>query len=859
MFLLTHTLFRVFRVFRMLRGKINMKTKTQLVIIGAGIVGCSTAYHLMQKGWRDIVVVDQGPLPEAGGSTSHAPGLVFQTNSSQVMCTLAQKTVQFYASLPPGPDGVLWHGVGSLEVAYTPERLQDLHRRRGWAMSWGLHGNVISSEAAHALCPMLDPRVIYGAYHVPTDGIAKAVRLCDFMIASCRAQGIAFIGNCEVTGFDIQHGVVTGVHTAQGHIHADRVLVCAGIWGPKVGRLAGISIPLIPVEHQLVRTVALAPLQGETREITHPILRHQDKALYMRQWFDGYAIGSYQHVPLLVESQDIRQVNDPHPNPCPHGDGRGMPSVNTFTPQHFAQAWRDACELMPALNGADINYRINGMFSFTPDGNSLLGESRVKNLWVGEAVWVTHGGGVGEVLANWLAEGDPGMDVRDCDLHRFEAHVPSPSYVRKRGATQYDEVYDLLHPLQQMEQPRPLRVSPFYQRQQGLGAVFFEARGWERPQWYGSNASLPFGTRLGARLGAGLGAGASTGTRDDWSARLWSPIIAAEAQAARERVCLFDMTSLTRFEVAGKGALDYLQRLCTNQLDKPIGSATYTLMLNERGGIKSDITIARLGENHFQVAVNGLMDLDWMTQHLPDSGTVFVRDITPGTCAIGLWGPHTRSVAQSLCDDDLSNAAFPYFACKRIYLGEVPVTALRVSYIGELGWELYTTADYGLRLWDTLWQAGQAHGIFALGRGAFESLRLEKGYRLWGNEMHSDHTPYEAGLGWTVKLDKGSFIGQEAARHAKTNAAHRKLRCLTIDDDTVVMGKEPVWHGGGVVGYVTSAAFGYTIGKSIAYAYLPFELTNEGTKVEIEYFGKCYPATVTKEPMFDPKGERLKR
>jgi glycine cleavage system T protein len=356
--------------------------------------------------------------------------------------------------------------------------------------------------------------------------------------------------------------------------------------------------------------------------------------------------------------------------------------------------------------------------------------------------------------------------------------------------------------------------------------------------------------------------------RGKWSSFNWSPIIAAEARAARERVCLFDMTSLTRFEVAGRGALAFLQRLTTNQLDKPVGSATYTLMLDERGGIKSDVTVARLDEDRFQVAVNGLLDLDWMQRHLPEDASVFVHDITPGTCAVGLWGPKARDVAQSLCDDDLSNAAFPYFTCKQTYLGEVPVTMLRVSYIGELGWELYTTADYGLRLWDQLWQAGQAQGLFALGRGAFESLRLEKGYRLWGNEMHSEHTPYEVGLGWTVKLDKGEFIGREAAMKEKANGPRKKLCCLTVDDETVVMGKEPIhdlrysrqrdgaWAS--AVGYVTSAAYGYTVGKSIAYSYLPIDLAKEGTRVEIEYFGKCLPATVAKEPLFDPKGERLK-
>lgn len=824
-----------------------MKTHAQLVIVGAGIVGCSVAYHLAKKGWHNVIVLDQGKLPEAGGSTSHAPGLVFQTNSSQAMCQLAQRTVAFYDSLKL--DGQpCWHGVGSMEVARTPQRLDDLQRRKGWAASWGLNGEVITPAQAKALNPLLDESKIFGAYHVPSDGIAKAIRLCTTMMNECRAQGMEFYGEAEVTGFDIRDGRVTGMQTSQGDISADLVLICAGIWGPKVGRLAGVPIPLIPVEHQLARTGPLPQIKSETREVVHPILRDQDRAMYYRQWGDAYAIGNYQHEPLLVEADAI----------LPPAQAPIMPSVRQWTPQHFESAWRDAQELIPALNGASIDYKINGMFSFTPDGNPIMGESKVKGLWVAEAVWVTQAGGVGEVMASWLADGDPGMDMRDCDMHRFEAHVPAPAYVRKRGATQYDEVYDLLHPLQQMAQPRPLRVSPFYQRQKDLGAVFFESRGWERPQWYETNAQLSPTPNPSPKGG---------GERDAWASQIWSPIAAGEAKTARERVCLFDMTSLTRFEVQGKGALAFLQSLTTNQIDKPAGSATYTLMLNEHGGIKSDITVARLRDDYFQVAVNGLMDLDWMQRHLPDDGSVTVRDITPGTCAIGLWGPAARTVAQSLSDDDLSNDAFPYFAAKKIFIAEGPVTALRVSYIGEFGWELYTTADYGLRLWDVLWQAGEPHGIFALGRAAFESLRLEKGYRLWGNEMHSEHNPYEAGLGWTVKLDKGEFIGRTALLNLprKKNVegktmvdVQRKLCCLVLDDGKVVMGKEPVYADGAVAGYVTSAAFGYTTGKSMAYSYLPIAHAGEGARVEVEYFGKRVGATVTKEPLFDPKGERLK-
>jgi glycine cleavage system aminomethyltransferase T len=467
-------------------------------------------------------------------------------------------------------------------------------------------------------------------------------------------------------------------------------------------------------------------------------------------------------------------------------------------------------------------------------------------------------------VAELLSAGETEWDMRDCDAARFERHAHSRPYVQARGWSQYDEVYDILHPLQQLENPRPLRTSPFYPRQQALGAVFYEGRGWERPQWYEANARLNDGTlSVGAlsveRSTSDVERSTLNAQRRGWEARGWSPISVFEHLATRERVALFDMTSLPRVDVTGPGAAKLLEHLTSSRVDRPVGSVVYTCMLNARGGIRSDVTVARLAEDRFQVGCNGPSDVAWLRKHLPADGSAQVRDIGPGTCCIGVWGPLARALVQPLTDADLSNATFPYFACRELFIGEVPVVALRVSYVGELGWELYTSADYGLRLWDLLWRAGEPLGVVAAGRAAFDALRVEKGYRLWGLDMHSEHTPFEAGLGFTVKLDKGEFRGREALVRAKADGPRRKLCCLTFDDPQhIVLGKEPVFADGQIAGYVTSAAFGASVGKSIAYAWLPAEHSTPGMSVEVEYFGTRYPATIAPDPLWDPKGARLR-
>ncbi|MEV8018469.1 FAD-dependent oxidoreductase [Streptomyces sp. NPDC086554] len=811
----------------------------RVVVIGAGIVGCSLADELTARGWTDVTVLEQGPLPAPGGSTSHAPGLVFQTGPSKTLTAFATYTVEKFGSLEV--DGLsCFNPVGGLELATTPERWADLHRKAGYAASWGIRAELVGPARCKELWPLIDESRVIGGLHTPDDGLARAVLACRAQIERARARGARFLERHTVTGIEREDGPtggrVTAVVTDRGTFPADHVVSAAGFWGPVIGRMAGVDIPLLPLAHQYAKTEPLPELAGVNdprTEASRPILRFQDRDLYFREHTDRIGIGSYAHRPLPIDAFTVPAYDD----------AEEMPSSYPFTEEDFAPSWEDCGWLLPSLRDTEVAKGFNGVFSFTPDGMPVLGESRaLRGFWLAEAVWVTHSAGVAKAVAEWMVDGRPSIDVHDCDLTRFEDAQRSPAYIADRGAQQFVEVYDVLHPLQPMEQPRPLRVSPFHARQQELGAVFLEGGGWERPHWYEANAPLA--------------ADVEVPERDAWSARHWSPVAAAEAKATREKVALYDMTPLRRLEVSGPGALDFLQHMTSNNLAKKPGSVTYTLLLDEAGGIRSDLTVARLAPDRFQVGANSPADLDWLLRHAPDG--VHLRDITSGTCCIGVWGPLARELVQPLTRDDFSHEGFGYFKAKETYIGHVPVTAMRLSYVGELGWELYTGADTGLRLWDTLWEAGQRHGVIAAGRSAFNSLRLEKGYRAWGHDMTAEHDPYEAGVGFAVRMNKGDFVGRSALEAKGT--PERRLTALLLDDPAaVVLGKEPVSiDGAGVAaGYVTSASYGYTLGRCVAYAWLP--PLEAGTATHIEYFGEKVPATVADEPLFDPKMTRIRR
>jgi glycine cleavage system aminomethyltransferase T/glycine/D-amino acid oxidase-like deaminating enzyme len=818
-----------------------MRNRAQLVVIGAGIVGASAAYHLAELGITDVLVLDQGPLFETGGSTSHAPGLVFQTIGSRTMCRLAQYSVDLYSGLETD-DGPAWYGVGGIEVATTPERIEELKRRRGYALAYGIRGTeLLSPEETAERIPILDPGHILGSYLVPSDGIAKGVRVAAALGATAQAHGVAFEGGVRVTGFDIREGRVHGVRTDRGDVECEQVLVCAGIWGPTIGRMAGVPIPLAVVQHQLVWTRPLPELAADaSEEVVHPILRHQDVSLYFRQRGDRYALGNYRHEPILFEPDELR----------PYRDGEPQPSVEPFTPEHFEVAYEESARLLPPVKDMlDETTAINGMFSFTPDMGSVVGESAdVRGFWICEAVWVTHAGGMGRMAAEWIAGGEPSMDMAEADANRFYPFMTTRPYVRARGAQQYREVYDILHPLQQMSHPRELKVTPFSARHRDLGAEFFSGAGWERPQWFEANHVLT---------------GAPWESRTGWAAMNWSPCVGAEHIATRERVAMFDITPFAKFDITGADALSFLERISANTIDRPVGTIVYTSLLTPSGGIRCDLTITRKDEDRFRVVTgggSGQHDRAWLLAQRREGERVNLTVRTGSLFALGLWGPKARDVLQAVTDVDVSNDAFPYMTARYLNVGEVdPVWTQRISYAGELGWELYGQIAMGQRAWDVLWEAGQEHGIVAAGGGAFDSLRLEKGYRLWGQDIHTEHDPFEAGLGFAVRMDKGEFQGREALQRKLDEGPTEKLACMTLDDPaTVVMGKEPIRHGGRVVSYVTSAAYGYSIGRGIVYGYLPVDLALEGTPVEVEYFGDRLAATVATEPLWDPKGERLR-
>lgn len=816
-----------------------MQDRAMVVIIGAGIVGCTTAYYLTKMGWRNIVVIEQGPLFETGGSTSHAPGLVFQVNASKILTEFAKDSVDLYSSLDLDGDPC-WYPVGGIEVAWTQDRLEDLKRKVGLAKSWGVEAHLISPKAAQEQIPLLSGKIL-GAMYVASDGVAKAIKISEALARKCEAHGVKFYGHTEVTGIEARSGHVLAVQTTRGRIETDTVVAAAGIWGPRVGHMVNIPIPLSPMQHLLAVTTPLPELKGTTVEISQPMLRHQDKSMYFRQFGESYIIGAYNHEPIPSGVDDI----------LPHDTAPIMPSIMPWTEEHFKSATESMGEILPCLQSAGLTYKINGLMSFTTDGMPLLGESpSLKGFWSAQAVWISHAGGVAKALAEWMTEGTSSTDLREANISRFHDHMLSPTYIKARSSQQYREVYDIIHPLQQITHPRQLRLSPFHIRQEELGATFFESAGWERPQWYESNEYLLKNTKI------------DMPTRGQWEGAYWSPIIGAEHVATREHGALFDLTAFTKIEIAGKASLEYLQYITSNQMDRSVGRVIYTSMLNERGGIKCDLTVTRLANDRFLAVTGGgtgPQDIDWMRRYLPMDGSVTITDVSASYCCIGVWGPKARDLIRRTCTNDVSNNSFPYMTSQHIWIGNIPTIASRISYVGELGWELYAKAEYGLQLWDTLWREAQTLGMVAAGGGAFESLRIEKGYRLWGTDIHTEYNPYEAGLGFSVKLNKGEFIGRASLLQIREDSIDRKLSCMILDDcNSVVMGKEPILKDNHPIGYVTSANFGYTVKKSITFGYLPLDCTSEGTKVEIEYFQKRLSATVVKDPLFDPTMERLK-
>lgn len=843
-----------------------MDTSSRVVIIGAGIVGANLADELSSRGWRDVTVVEQGPLAMPGGSTSHAPGLVFQTNPSKTMTQFAQYTARKLASIRSGPEDAqgCFNPVGGLEVAVTPERVEELKRKHGLAQAWGVQGTRLLTPAeCVALYPLLDQDEVLGGLHIPSDGLALAARAVQLLIERTRAAGVRYLERTTVTGIQQDAGRATGVVTAEaGVIPADVVVSCAGFWGVEVGAMAaGTRVPLVPMEHHYAKTTAV-PAQARAGRVPGnaaelPILRHQDHDLYYREHGDRIGIGYYGHDPRPVVAADL----GPTPATVTESD---MPSRRPFTADEFAPAWQLSRRLLPALRDAEVAEGFNGILSFTPDGGPLVGESpNLPGFYVAEAVWVTHSAGVARAVAQLLTDGRASVDLSGCDISRFDPVQLTPDYVLETACQDFVEVYDIVHPLEPRRSPRNLRVSPFHARQAQAGAFFHDAAagaGWERPLWYDANAALL--PSLPQRW-------QPVDRPDAWSSRFTSPVSAVEAWATRSAAALYDLTPVSRLRLSGPGALALLQRLTTTDFAaRDVGSVTFTLLLDDAAGIRSDMFIARLAEDTFQLATNGARDLAYLQREARLAGfDVSIQDITGATCCVGLWGPRSRDVMAMATAGSAAPSATPMRVSRAVVAG-IPVTLMSTSFVGESGWEIHTSAEHGLRLWDALVLSGQPYGLIPAGAAAMAALRLEKGLRSYGSDMSTETDPFEAGVQAAIQPgSKTDWIGSSAVaelraqlKENKGGAARRRLRCLSINDGkSVVMGKEPVFVAGSAsaAGYVTAACFGYTVRKPLAYAYLPAQLT-EGDAVEIEYFGRRIAATVTTDPVYDPQGSRLR-
>jgi 4-methylaminobutanoate oxidase (formaldehyde-forming) len=790
------------------------------VVIGGGVGGCSIVYWLARLGWDGVVLLERSDL--TSGSTFHSAGLVGQLRGSLSLTRMMMSSVELYRTL--GDEVGLetgWREVGSLRLASSQERMEELARQAGWAKTFGLPLELVSAEEAQRLFPPMSTEGVLGAAFLPSDGYVDPSQLTFALAEGARRRGAEIRTGTRVTGIRLDNGRVAAVETDQGDIETPIVVNAGGMFAAELGALAGVTVPIVPMAHEYLVTRPLGlPLDL-------PTMRDPSLLVYFRGESGGLVMGGYER------------------SPAPWGlDGIPADFNGKLLPEdweRFEELMTNAVVRVPALEDAEVVKLINGPEAFTPDGEFILGPSEVPGFWIA-AGFCAHGlagaGGMGRLVAEWLVDGTPSLDVWEMDSRRFGRNYEDRAYTLARTIEVYSTYYDVKYPGHERQAGRPRTVSPAYGRLAELGAAFGEKSGWERANWFESNAS----------------AGDESLRPRGWAGKLWSPAIGAEHVACRERAAIFDETSFAKIEVSGPNAAEFIESLCDNRVARDVDAITYTQMLNPRGGIECDFTVTRLDEELFRIVTGtafGRHDLAWIASHAGEG--VRVKDVTGDLACLGLWGPAAREILQPLATEELS---FPYMRARELEVDGIACLALRVTYVGELGWELYCGMERGLQLWDALWDAGRAHGLVAGGYKAIDSMRLEKGYRVWGSDITPEDTPYEAGLGFAVKLDK-DFIGKEALVAAQE--PERRLACLVLGDQrSVALGSEPVRVDGEITGRVTSGGYGYTVERSIAYAYLPAEAVEPGRAVEVEIFGEWVPGEVAAEPLFDPSGERIR-
>ena len=803
------------------------------VIIGGGIIGCSTAYHLAQLGWRDLVLLEKGKL--TGGSTFHAAGLVGQLRSSANITQLLKYSVELYDRLEAETGQATgWKQNGGLRLACNEERMTEIKRQATMAHSFGLEMHLLTPQEARDLWPIMEIDDLVGAAFLPTDGQANPSDITQALAKGARQGGVKIIEGCQVQGIEVENGRVSAVVTDHGPSECEVVINCAGQWARDVGALANVNVPLVSVQHQYLITEVV---EGVSSKL--PTLRDPDRLIYFKEEVGGLVMGGYE------------------PNPIPWAH-EGIPDGFVFSlldndVDHFEPLMEQALARVPALETTGVKQMINGPESFTPDGSFILGEApEVRGFYVGagfNAYGIAGGGGAGKALAEWVAGGEPPMDLWAVDIRRFGPPHRSIDWVRSRTLELYGKHYTMAWPFEEHQSGRPNRVSPLYDELKAQGACFGEKLGWERPNWFAKPGETPE-------------------DRYSFGRQNWFQAVGEEHRAAREAVALFDQSSFAKFTLEGPDAASALNWVCANNVDKPVGSLVYTQMLNARGGIECDLTVARLGEEKFyMVTGTGFATHDFVhiQRSLPEGARACLNEVTQDFSTLSVMGPNSRALLQSLCEEDLSNASFPFGTCRQISVGGILLRALRITYVGELGWELHVPVQEARQVYLALVDRGHEFGLRNAGYRAIESLRLEKGYRAWGSDINPDHTPLEAGLGWAVKMKSNlPFLGREALAEQRNGPLKKRFACFTVSDpEVVLLGRETLYRDGERVGWLTSAGWGYTLEHSIGYGYVRDangvdDGYLESGSYELEVANERVPCAYRRGILYDPQMERVK-
>ena len=851
----------------------EVPSSAKVVIIGAGIVGNCLVGHLSRLGWTDMVLLDKGPLPNPGGSTGHASNFIFPTDHNKEMAFLTVNSQNQYI------DHGLNNTCGGIEVAREPQRLEEFKRRMTSAKSWGIDARLVTPAEIKEMVPFINEEILLGGYYTPSvsvvDSLATGTRMREEAVSKGVLKVFANTEVLDVETEDVPGGLprVKAVVTDRGRIEADHVVIACGVWSPRVAAMAGASIPLTPAVHQMADVGPIEILVESNKELAYPIIRDMDTFCYERQTAGSMEVGSYAHRAILMRPDDI-----------PSNEASALsPTELPLTYEDFDPQMEQAIELMEMLGDAEIKYAINGLLSLTPDANPVLGECvEVRNLWSAAAVWIKEGPGIAQLVAEWMTYGYPHMcDPHGSDIARFYPHEKTEWHINARCNEHFNKTYGIVHPREQWASQRGMRRSPFYAREEALGATFFDARGWERPQWYSSNEKLmaKFPEACAQRT-------------HEWDARWWHPVINAEHLQMRESVGMVDLTAFNEFDFEGPKAMEFLQWVCVNNVDVPVGRSVYTPLLTEHGGFRGDLTIQRLGQHHYRVitgAFDGGRDNYWFNKCLETFnaahglGSCSFTDRSQGLCTIGVWGPNAAATMAKITTDhttasyDVSQEGFPYGAVREVYIDGVPCWMFRISYVGENGWEIYTRMEHGLKLWDAIWAAGQEFGIIPVGIGVYAVTgRIEKGYRLMGAELESEYDPVEAGLA-RPKVKSADFIGKAAYLKSREQAPVAVMCTLSMDSQRCADGYDRFPTGGnepildlqgnrlvdakGRVSRVTTAGSAPSLGKYLLLAYLPAEHAKEGNTLQVMYMNELYPVTVERAgatPLFDPTDSRMK-